>query len=145
MLPDFIRILSSLDDNHKLRFASGLFALNQASLFAASTVRHGMKEAETILKKSINLSLSLKDLKMYELVLITMFAVLELSEIKTFSENSFSKALTELFYSVMGKIKFMISFLRLEESAEDLMLMILSFYPAYAKNCNWRTPWGPGK
>ena len=145
MLPDFIRILSSLDDNHKLRFASGLFALNRASLFAESTVHHGLKEAEIIFKKSINISLRLKDLKMYELVLITMFAVLELSKIKTFSENSFSKALTELFYSVMGKIKFMISFLRLEESAEDLMLMIHSFYPAYVKNCNWRTPWGPGK
>ena len=145
MLPDFIRILSSLDDNHKLRFASGLFALNQASLFAASTVRHGMKEAETILKKSINISLRLKDLKMYELVLITIFAILELSKIKIFSENSFSEALTELFYSVVGKIKFMISFLRLEESAEHLMLTIHSFYPSYVKNCIWSTPWGPGK
>ena len=82
---------------------------------------------------------------MYELVLITMFAILELSKIKTFSENSFSKALTELFYSVVGKIKFMISFLRLEESAEHLMLTIHSFYPSYVKNCIWSTPWGPGK
>lgn len=133
VLPDFIRMISSLDDQNRLRYAGGFFALNRQSQFSASSLVWGLKEAERLVKEQLTISLRLKFLKIYELVLITMFCILEMSKLKTLSNKSFSKRLTELLYSVANKMKYMIGVLKLGKTTRDLLDFIHHFYPAYVK------------
>ena len=140
-LLDVVRMLSSIDDKNRMRYAGGMFALSNQSFFTEAVSVYGMSKTEQDYNKYWNVINSLRYLKIYELVLITINLVLELS--KSF-KHRFSEESMKLIYNVWTRTSHMVHSLKLEKNYKILLEIFPDFYSAY-HNCflSWTTPWGP--
>lgn len=133
-LLDFIKITCSMDDLNRFRYAGGFFALSDQSLFARAATLYGINHATNIFEILKHMGSRVKNLKIYELVLMTCFTFLKMAEQSvhtTWKQYCLSDDIVALLCSVLDRINYMIGIMRLGDIAKEFVEYVNNYYSVF--------------
>ena len=132
MLPTFIRLMSSEDESGRLRYDNGTFAVSNSSLFMYGAVNFGVDNASVFYDDCKRIGGRFKSLSFYQLALVTVFAMAELT--KELNLSSVSRDVQFLLNIMTVNVKYLISVMQLEEHSAILINLIKDYYQTYFNN-----------